>query len=62
MSIFLGVDGGGTKTHALIADAQGHVLGFGAGGPGNWEGVGVEGMTASLQDAVGGALKAAGWR
>jgi len=59
MSIFLGVDGG-TKTHALIANERGKVLGFGAGGPGNWEGVGVEGMPAALQDAVGGALKAAG--
>jgi N-acetylglucosamine kinase-like BadF-type ATPase len=60
MRYFLGVDGGGSKTHALIADQDGRALGFGVGGPGNWEGVGLEGMTAALQTAVGAALQAAG--
>jgi len=32
---YLGVDGGGTKTEALIADAWGHVLGRGLAGPSN---------------------------
>ena len=37
---FLGVDVGGTKSHCLIADEGGHVVGFGHSGPGNWEAVG----------------------
>lgn len=35
MKLFLGIDGGGTKTAALIMDAEGSTLGRGAGGPGN---------------------------
>jgi N-acetylglucosamine kinase-like BadF-type ATPase len=35
MRYFLGVDAGGTKTHALITDETGQAVGFGAGGPGN---------------------------
>lgn len=53
---FLGVDVGSSKTHAVIADEQGQVLGFGRGGAGNWEGVGVDGFTSALQQAVNGAL------
>lgn len=49
---FLGVDAGGTKTHALISDANGKVVGFGIAGPGNWEGVGLDGLTQSLSDAI----------
>ena len=39
---FLGIDAGGTKTHALIADENGRAAGFGSGGPGNWQSVGFE--------------------
>jgi N-acetylglucosamine kinase-like BadF-type ATPase len=39
---FLGLDAGGTKTHALIADETGHVRGFAQAGPGNWQSVGFE--------------------
>ena len=39
---FLGLDAGGTKTHALIANEAGQVLGFAQGGPGNWQSVGLE--------------------
>lgn len=53
---YLGVDAGGTKTHALIADETGHVTGFGQAGPGNWEGVGLEGLTRSLSEAISQAL------
>jgi len=53
---FLGVDGGGTKTHALISDGTGQVLGFGAGGAGNWEAVGLDGLTQALTGSVGQAL------
>jgi len=57
---FLGVDVGGTKTHALIADEAGQCLGFGAGGPGNPNEVGYPALVAALRQAVGGALTAAG--
>ena len=45
---FLGVDIGGTKSHALIADAAGRAVGFGEAGAGNWEDVGYDGMRATL--------------
>lgn len=56
---FVGVDAGGTKTHALVADESGEVLGVGRAGPGNWEGVGLDGALAALRQAVGEALAAA---
>ncbi len=62
MKYFLGFDIGGTKTHALIADEAGRALGFGAGGPGNWEVVGYDGFTAVLQAAAVQAAGAAGIR
>ena len=37
---FLGIDTGGTKSHALITDEQGHAHGFSEGGPGNPNGIG----------------------
>lgn len=57
---FLGVDGGGTKTHALLVAEDGQALGFGQAGPGNWEGVGLDGMTAALQTAISAAARMAG--
>lgn len=56
----LGVDVGGTKTHALLADEAGRVLGFGASGPGNYETVGWDGLRRALAEVVGRALDAAG--
>jgi N-acetylglucosamine kinase-like BadF-type ATPase len=55
----VGVDAGGTKTHALVADETGEVLGIGRAGTGNWEGVGLDGALAALRQAVGEALTAA---
>ena len=57
---FLGVDVGATKTHALMADEDGQVGGFGEAGPGNHEGVGYDGLAAVLQTATGQALACAG--
>jgi N-acetylglucosamine kinase-like BadF-type ATPase len=56
LKYFLGVDAGGTKTHALIADQNGQVIGFGQAGPGNWEIVGLDGLTDSLEKAISLAL------
>jgi N-acetylglucosamine kinase-like BadF-type ATPase len=57
---FLGADIGSTKTHALIADEMGSVVGFGQGGPGNHEVVGYGGLAAALETAVSQAMAAAG--
>ena len=60
MAYFLGVDIGGTKSHAMIADADGRVLGFGHAGAGNHEVVGYEGLAAALGAVTGAALAQAG--
>jgi N-acetylglucosamine kinase-like BadF-type ATPase len=61
MTLVLGVDGGGTKTHALVADADGQVLGASVSGPSNWEVVGLGGTGAALRVAVMEALGSAGF-
>ena len=60
MSLVLGVDGGGSKTHALVADERGEVLGFASSGRSNWEDIGLEAAGVALAESVGGALAAAG--
>jgi N-acetylglucosamine kinase-like BadF-type ATPase len=60
MTLVLGIDGGGSKTHAVIADAGGAVLGFATSGPANWEVVGLRGAGESLREASRRALQAAG--
>ncbi|MGB8213756.1 MAG: BadF/BadG/BcrA/BcrD ATPase family protein [Anaerolineales bacterium] len=57
MKYFLGIDVGGTKTHALIADETGQAIGFATGGPGNWEGVGYAGLTRVLLEVTGQAIQ-----
>ncbi len=57
---YLGVDIGATKSHALIADAAGHAIGFGLAGPGNHEVVGYPGLVAVLQQLTAAALASAG--
>jgi|GEM_PF-4660139 len=62
---FLGVDGGGTKTCAAVADGYGRVLGIGFGGPSNpgWapEGAVKESVLQAVKAALGEAgLAAAG--
>ena len=59
MRAVLGVDGGGSKTHALVADERGEVLGFASSGRSNWEDTGLEAAGAALAEATGGALAAA---
>jgi len=60
MRYFLGADLGGTKTHTLVIDETGTVLGFGESGPGNHEVVGFDGMFAAMQTSMEQALNAAG--
>ncbi len=59
---FLGIDVGATKSHALIATEGGQAVGFGQGGPGNYEVVGWHGLRETLHDITGQALRAAGLR
>lgn len=60
IDLVLGIDGGGTKTAALIMDLQGHVLGVGEGGPSTY-GIQPDAVTrASIQNAVGAAWHSAG--
>ncbi len=60
MTYYLGVDIGGSKSHAMLADAGGRVLGFGHAGAGNHEVVGYDGLVATLQAVTDQALAAAG--
>ena len=50
--LVLGVDGGGTKTRAIITDAGDHVLGEGLAGPSNPLRVGISNAAAAIRDAV----------
>ncbi len=49
MDYFLGVDVGGTKTHALLADSSGKALSFSHAGAGSWEIVGYDGLTQVVE-------------
>ncbi len=62
MQYFLGIDVGGTKTHALLANESGQVVGFGHAGPGNYEMVGVDGLAQALLDATREASAGSGIR
>lgn len=57
---FLGIDVGATKSHALIADAQGRAVGFGVGGAGSHEVIGYDGLRAVLHTIIDAALASAG--
>jgi N-acetylglucosamine kinase-like BadF-type ATPase len=62
VTLVLGVDGGGSKTHAMVADERGETLGFASSGRSNWEDAGLAGARAALEEAIAGALSAAGVR
>lgn len=58
--MFLGIDVGASKTHALICDQHGQLLAFGSGPGGNPETVGYSGLTVAMQAAITAALKGSG--
>ncbi|MBC7099413.1 ATPase [Candidatus Bipolaricaulota bacterium] len=60
MRYVLGLDAGGTKTLALVADEEGHVLGVGRGGPANHQVVGLKPALAEIGRACRSALGEAG--
>ncbi len=56
MTFFLGVDGGASKTAALVTDDQGKSLGDGVAGPSNHLRVGIETAARNIERAVNKAL------
>ncbi len=62
MSYFLGVDIGGSKTDAALADGEGRLLAWASGGAGNPDTVGYDGMAHLLRDLVDRLLAQAGVR
>jgi N-acetylglucosamine kinase-like BadF-type ATPase len=59
MKYYAGLDAGGTKTHCLISDDTGRVLGFGAAGAGNYEVAGVGAARQEIEQALTAALNEA---
>lgn len=60
MTYFVGVDGGASKTAALVVDEHGEKLGAGLAGASNHLRVGIEEATRNVERAVNGALIEAG--
>ena len=60
MPYILGVDAGSSKTHALLLNRRGQVLGFGRGGPGNHQTSGREAAFREIEKAVRDAMQQAG--
>lgn len=52
----LGIDGGGTKTQAVLMDANAEILGTGEAGPSNYRSVGEQQAKNSIIDAIIGAI------
>ena len=52
MDYILGVDGGGTKTLALLGDLNGNLLARGMSGPSNYNAVGFDAACSALESAI----------
>ena len=59
MQYIVCVDGGGTKTKAILADAMGKVVGTGLAGPSNYQTIGLEKACDAILTAIGDAIKSA---
>ncbi len=57
--IFVGVDGGGSKTSAVVVDEQGRELGRGIAGASNYQAIGLDLANTNVQLAIQSALEAA---
>lgn len=62
MGLLLGVDAGGTRTTAWVADETGEVRGRAEGGPANYQCIGAAAARASLREVVDDALTEAAAR
>ena len=60
MTYVLGVDGGGSKTFAMIADEEGRILGFGRDGGSNHQVVGLSQAVETIEHAAYAAMESAG--
>jgi N-acetylglucosamine kinase-like BadF-type ATPase len=61
MATVLGVEGGGSHTHAVVVETSGALMGLGANDdPANWEDVGIEAAGAAIRSCVREALDRAG--
>src|SRR5215469_3278328 len=58
-SYTIGIDGGGSKTLAVVVDAQGNERGRGIAGSANYAAVGREQAVRQIRSAVGEAVQAA---
>jgi len=58
--LIIGVDGGATKTVAVVARSDGSVIGEGRGGPSNLLRIGLPATMASIQETVKQACRSAG--
>ncbi len=59
-TLLLGIDSGGSKTHAALADESGRVLGTGAAGASNYQYVGEDRATGEISAAIARAFAEAG--
>lgn len=57
--IVAGIDGGATQTRVVLAE-QGALLGFGVGGPSNYNNVGIDGARKGIREALEEAWSGAG--
>lgn len=60
MTLILGVDGGGSKTRAVVTDNNGNILGEGRAGCGNHQTGGIDAALAEIRAACEQAVRAAG--
>jgi N-acetylmuramic acid 6-phosphate etherase len=60
LTYVIGVDGGGSKTLALVANTEGRILGEGSAGPSNPHSHGAAGAFKSIETAICSAQAAAG--
>jgi N-acetylglucosamine kinase-like BadF-type ATPase len=59
--IFVGVDGGGSKTSAVVVDEQGQEIGRGVAGASNYQGIGLELAVTHVRFAIQSALTSANY-
>ena len=59
-NLILSIDGGGTKTNAVICDLDGHVLGLATAGASNYHSLGIATTKQNIFEAISAALSIAG--
>ena len=55
-----GIDGGASRTRAVLVTAEGHIAGFGTAGPSNYDNIGEDAAAENLRDGVLAAHREAG--